>query len=198
MAAGVSGGVGPGEAARRLLLVLLLTVLVSFASGCTSMLWSKETFAHHYQPAYPNNLRLFYSETRKDILAEYEETKDGSQRTRQRCYWVEVNATRGNQGRRPRFVSEKASRGLAPVFMGENALSGAGDLWVEMPPYDDYFILYSGKEELNRFGLPSYSGSSRRVKQVVLTPFSVAVDATLIGALISFQAAPGFFASASR
>jgi hypothetical protein len=43
---------------------------------------------------------------------------------------------------------------------------------------------YSGKEQLEAYKLPTYVGGSQTVKQIMLTPFAVAVDATIVGAVI--------------
>ena len=71
--------------------LLLLSV---FASGCTSELWDQKTFAHHYQPADPNNLRLFYSSKRQDILVQDHELKDPENTIRTRSYWLGQNMLR--------------------------------------------------------------------------------------------------------
>jgi hypothetical protein len=65
-------------------------------------------------------------------------------------------------------------------------------------PYDNCFTLYSGREQLEAYKLPTYVGGSHTVKQVLLTPFAVAVDATIVGAIIGYYSAPGIFASLSR
>jgi hypothetical protein len=57
---------------------------------------------------------------------------------------------------------------------------------------------YSGKEQLEAYKLPTYVGDSQTVKQVLLTPFAVALDATIVGAGIGYYAAPGIFAGLSR
>ena len=80
---GVEAGSLPANAAQRneanmdknykygwLVLTLCQAVLLS---GCTSALWEKERFARCHWPANPPNLRLFYSERAKDVLAEYDE-----------------------------------------------------------------------------------------------------------------------------
>ncbi|HXD01358.1 MAG TPA: hypothetical protein VN048_18615, partial [Verrucomicrobiae bacterium] len=96
--------------------LLLLSV---FASGCTSELWDQKTFAHHYQPADPTNLRLYYSDKREDILVQYDELKDPENTIQTRCYWLGQNMLRENPDREPHFVSVKKSRGLTPIPISE-------------------------------------------------------------------------------
>ena len=57
---------------------------------------------------------------------------------------------------------------------------------------------YSGKEKLEAYKLPTYVGGSQTAKRVLLTPFAVALDATIVGAVIGYCAAPGIFAGLSR
>lgn len=163
-------------------------------TGCTSALWQYDRFAQFRQPAVPHNLALRYSEQRKDVLVQYDESRDEDDLVRARAYWLEPNAVRVNAGRKPKFASREL-RPLASAATGDlvpipltNQVSQAGApaaLWAAIS--DDSFTLYSGSEQLNVYKLPFYAGASQRVKQVVLTPFAIAVDATIIGAIIVSQ-----------
>lgn len=181
---------------------ILLATQVVLLSGCTSALWDKETFAHHYRPADPVNLHLFYSKERRDILVQYDESKDSGTQSRSRYYWLEPNTLRVNRNQKPHFVSTKAAIGLLPVAVGEAATPPAQPASVELRavarPYANCFTLYSGEEKLEPYKLPTYVGGSQRVKQVMLTPFTVAIDATIVGAIIGYYSAPGIFAGLSR
>jgi hypothetical protein len=185
----------------RPLLLLLLGAQVFLVSGCTSALWDKETFAHHYQPANPVNLHLFYSEERRDLLVQYDESKDAGARIGPRYYWLEPNTLRVNRERKPHFVSASATNGLLPIAVGEAAGSPTQSgmhLYAVARHDDNNLTLYSGKEQLDPYKLPTYVGASRRVKQVLLTPFSVGVDTTMVGAVIAYYSAPQILASLSR
>ena len=177
-------------------------VLPIFASGCTSALWDKDTFARCYRPAEPANLHLFYSEKRKDILVVYDEARDGDVMARLRGYWLEPNAERVNSERKPHFVSPKAADGLAQIRAGPVLASapepGISELTAVPRPEENSFTLYSGGDELGQYKLPTYSGKSQKVKQVLLTPFAVVVDATLVGAVAGYYAAPGILSGLSR
>jgi hypothetical protein len=187
----------------RWLFVLLVTQTV-FVSGCTSALWDKNTFAHYYRPADPNNLRLFCSKERKDILVQYDESSETDNGTRPRYYWLEPNTIRINAERKPHFASAKAIEGLIPIPVTETPSSYIPTGLIELyavARYDDYvFTLYAGMEQLDPYQLPRYIGASRRVKQVLLTPFAVAVDATIIGAVVCYEAAPslGYYLNRQR
>jgi hypothetical protein len=188
--------------ARRRLVLALLALPLAFACGCTPALWDNGTFAHHYRPGSPTNLRLSYSTERQDILVQYDESKDGATTTRPRCYWLDPNTLRVNRNQKPHFVSAKAVTGLTPIVVGEGAPGPLGpglkQLYARVSPDAAFFTLYSGTEQLDPYNLPQYTGSSQRVKQVLLTPFAIAVDATIVGAVMAYYSAPGLFAGLSR
>jgi hypothetical protein len=173
-----------------------------FVSGCTSALWNQDTFAHHYRPAIPANLRLSYSNERQDILVQYSESRDGETNTRLRFYWLEPNMQRVSRDRKPHFVSEKATGGLTPIPVTVAAPHPTDARPAQLSAVacgdDDFFTLYSGAEKLEPYRLPVYAGSSQRVKQVLLTPFAVGIDATIIGAVMSYYASPWLLASLNR
>src|ERR1039457_4004172 len=85
-----------------LILCLCQAVLLS---GCTSALWEKERFARCHWPANPPNLRLFYSEPARDVLAESDEASEGTATVQRRAYWLDPNALAVAAERQPRFVS---------------------------------------------------------------------------------------------
>jgi hypothetical protein len=171
-------------------------------SGCTGVLWDKNTFASYYRPAQPNNLALFYSGERKDILVRYDEFWEGGTNTRPRCYWLDPNTVRINNQEKPHFVSPIEAQGLTPIPVLETRITPAPaslqGLYAVARHDDDYFILWSKDEELNPYKLPRYKGSSQTVKQVLLTPGAVAVDLTIIGAVAAVYYSPYILAGYSH
>lgn len=166
--------------------LLPLGFSVVLLSGCTSALWDKETFAHQYWPANPDNLELAYSEARGDILVQYDECRDGVLREQPRAYWLEPNLKRLNRSGKPRFVSPKQARALESIPVEDTATAPASEdlhgLHARVSADRSSFTLYDGDEPLNQYPLPIYDDPSQTVKQVLLTPFAVAIDATLVGA----------------
>src|ERR1035438_4383114 len=77
---------------HKLGFLILLACQAFLLSGCTSALWEKERFARYHWPASPPNLRLFYSEPERDMLAEYDEASEGTTTVQRRAYWLEPNA----------------------------------------------------------------------------------------------------------
>jgi len=175
---------------HRLCVPLLLVCQAVLLSGCTSELWEKERFARCHWPANPPNLRLFYSEPAQDVLAEYEEASQGTATVQRRAYWLEPNAPAIAAGRQPLFVSSTNTQGLAAVPVTDNPtnapLSGYQGLYAVVATNGQSFFLWSGQQQLGFYGLPVYfTTSGQRVKQVLLTPFAVAADATVIGGCVA-------------
>ena len=169
---------------------LILTVCQAVVlSGCTSALWEKERFARCHWPANPPNLRLFYSEPARDVLAEYDEASEGTTTVQRRAYWLEPNALAVTSERQPLFVSVANTQDLVVVPV-TNSLAGPPPS-AHHGPYavvatDNLsFSLCPGQKEPTVYRLPLYfTGSGQRVKQVLLTPFAVATDLTVVGGVV--------------
>ena len=178
-------------AASRPLLILLIVAPVVLVCGCTTTaLWDEETLASHYRPAIPNNLHLFYSNERRDILAQYDERKNKDTKINSRFYWLEANVQQVNQNQRPRFASVKSMKGLIPIpVVSETNSPGGGtlELYAVAKQDGDAVTFYADEKELVSYQLPVYKSDSRRVYQILLTPFTVAVDATAAGAIGALQ-----------
>ena len=168
--------------------VAILPLFLLLTGGCTSDLWRDDRFVYYYQPAVPSHLQLYYSAQRKDILVKYDEFTDRSSKIRSRCFWLEPNASRIGRDQPPHFEPAQTSRNLVavPVIASESD---------PIPPCpaglhavgrsDDYmFALYDENRRMDNYALPRYKGSTQRLKQVLLTPFAVAVDLTIIDAVV--------------
>ena len=170
---------------------LLLTVCQAvLLSGCTGALWEKERFARCHWPANPPNLRLFYSEPAKDVLAEYDEESEGTRTVQRRAYWLEPNALAIKAGRQPRFVSVTNTQDLVVVPVSDNLAnpppSAYQGLYAVISTNGQSFSLCLGEKEPTVYGLPVYYvGSGQRAKQALLTPFAVATDLTLVGGYLA-------------
>lgn len=185
------------------MLFLLLIAPMLLLNGCTTALWDKSTFAHYCRPANTPNLRLFYSGDRKDVLVQYDERQDSDDHIRARCYWLDRNNATVNQNQKPDFVSPPSAGTLVPIPVQEtptnSPVDGLHGLYAVARRDADFFILYSDREELDRYHLPVYSGGrSQRVKQVLLTPFALTVDATIVGAVLAYSAAPSILSGLNR
>jgi hypothetical protein len=175
---------------KRCALLILALCQALLLSGCTGALWEKERFTRYHWPANPPDLRLFYSEPARDMLAEYDEASEGTATVRRRAYWLEPNAPAIAAGRQPQFVSSTNTQGLAVVPVTDkltsSPLSGYQGLYAVVSTNGQSFFLWSGQQQLGFYGLPVYlTTSGQRVKQVLLTPLAVAADATIIGGAVA-------------
>ena len=169
-----------------LILTLCQAVLLS---GCTSALWEKERFSRCHWPANPSNLRLFYSEPARDVLAEYDEASEGTTTVQRRAYWLEPNALAVAAERQPRFVSVTNTQDLLIVPITDTLTnpppSVSHGLYAVVATDGLSFSLCPGQKEPTVYRLPLYfTGSGQRVKQVLLTPFAVATDLTIVGGVV--------------
>src|SRR3569832_1781786 len=96
---------------RRPRWVALLALPAIFGCGCTSALWNKEPFAHHYRPACHANLQLSYSKERQDLLVQFSESIDVDTNSLPRCYCLDPITLRVNRNLKPHFVSAKTASG---------------------------------------------------------------------------------------
>ncbi len=188
---------------RGLLLPLLVIAPGLLVSGCTTALWDKSTFAHYYRPADTPDLHLFYSPQRQDVLVRYNERQDSDERIHPRNYWLERNSSNIDRKQKPKFVSIKSTEALVPIPLHEtftNTPAGSlNGLHATAKRDQDLFTLCTGQDQLEHYRLPVYSGGgSQKVKQVLLTPFAVAVDATIVGAVIGYYAAPSILQGLNR
>jgi len=173
---------------------MLLASQIILLCGCTTALWDKNTFAHTYEPAKPANLQLFYSAEKRDVLVQYDEARDGAAAVRHRNYYADRNAERVNNHRRPHFTSLPEPQTLHQIpitnelaALAPRSLQG---LYAARTDEENFFALYSKDQALDSYVLPTYPGRSQRVKQVLLTPFAVAIDCTVAGAIATFLYAP--------
>ncbi len=173
---------------------MLLICQTVFLSGCTSVLWDEKTFAHSYEPAHPTNLRLFYSGQERELLVQYDEARDGDAPIRHRAYYADRNAERVNNHRKPSFISAPDFQNLHPIPISNIVTAPVPasfqGLCAASPSEGDSFTLYSKGEKLESYNLPRYVGTSRRVKQVLLTPFAVVIDCTIVGAVAAYYWGP--------
>jgi hypothetical protein len=160
-------------------------------SGCTGALWERDRFARCHWPANPPNLRLFYSEPTGNVLAEYDEESEGTTLIQRRAYWLESNAAAVAAARSPRFVSITNTQALVVVPVTDNPAvpppAAYHGLYAVIATNGLSFTLCLGQKEPTYYGLPVYYvGSGQRAKQVLLTPFAVATDLTVVGAVVSW------------
>ena len=179
---------------RRIKWLLMLPGLAWLAVGCTtSRLWEEGRFANYHQPANPPNLSLFRSERDNDFLIQYDESCESNESILRRTYWAGRNEDRVRDRRKPRFVSEDEARGssLEPVEMAPDGTNDPSrKLCAILSANDQTLTVISSGGELMHCQLPVYADASGRVKQVMLTPLTVAADLTIVGGVIGYHCLP--------
>jgi len=173
---------------RNLLLALLLVVQAPLWTGCTALLWERSTFSTYYHATSPANLQVYYSDERKDLLVQYDESRNKEKAARTRYYWLEPNVKLTEQGRKPMFARPVSFDGLqllpqTPIAFNPTP-AGLKGLYLVCRPDNIRFKVYSGTNQLNSCILPDYDGVQKTALKVLLTPPAVIVDATVIGAAI--------------
>ena len=178
---------------RRTCALVLVAAQTVWLSGCaTSRLWEDGQFARYHEPADPDKLELFYSSAKMDVLVEFNESREGSDRIRRRAYWVEPNQSRTINRRKPEFVSAKEAAGLTPIpvfALMDHSQPSADTLYAVASTTGRSLTLYSGEKQLQSFDLPVYRDKSGRTKQVLLTPPAVVADATIVAGVLAVYCA---------
>ena len=137
--------------------------------GCmTSALWEPEALDGFNKPAREANVQVFRYDS--DWLVQYDEVNEDSARVRRRAYTLYANDDRVRGHKSPHFVT-------GPVATGVEARAVMSDNGRE-------FTLYDGETTVGTYELPFYPKPSGRVKQILLTPLTVAVDATIASAVV--------------
>jgi hypothetical protein len=174
---------------------VLLAAQAVLLGGCaTSSLWETGRFSRFREPAVPSNLSLYYSSEARDVLVLYDESREGSDGVCRRAYWLERNASSVLNARPPHFVSRKEAEGLPgiPLVDSQPAVAAPSleGLRAVASTNSPGFTLFSPEKELAYHQLPVYPDSSGTVKQVLLTPFAVVVDLTIVGGVIVYATLP--------
>ena len=180
---------------KRHCALVLLAAQTFWLSGCaTSRLWEDGQFARYYEPADQERLELFYSPRKQDVLVEYNQSHESSDRIHRRAYWVEPNQSRTQERRKPKFVSVKEAANLTPIPVfalldTDNTQAAGRTLHAVTSTSGRSFTLYSGEKQLKSCDLPVYRDMSGRTKQVLLTPPAVVADATIAVGVVAVYTA---------
>src|ERR1035441_6685926 len=153
---------------RLLILIVCVAVLLS---GCTSALWEKERFARYHWPANPPNLRLFYSEPARDVLAEYDEASEGTATVQHRAYWLEPHALAVTAERQPQFVAVTNVQDLVVVPVTENVTrlppSAYQGLYAVVSTNGQSFSLYLGGKEPTDYRSEEHTSELQSLRHLV-------------------------------
>ncbi len=179
----------------------LLSLLLSGCStardySVTHKVWTNEEWRHFAEPAPDPHLALFETATGNDILVQYDEMSDTSDRIRRRAYLLYPNLERIRERKRPDFVKPAQVNGAKLIQLLDSPSSTAD----AHPTPGNYAATAKGGREftLHRAGgtegpyeLPDYLKSNRTAVRVLLTPLALAADSVMVGLVASVVAAYG-------
>lgn len=171
--------------ALRASLLLCLAGCSSGNYGLTHALWTRFDNRKFCMPAPDPRLELRDATSKKEILVIYDELDEKKDAIERRAYYSEENRSRIQGHRQPLFVSQTNALMLAPVpVVTTQADTKAAR---ELPIYAtragnrQQFVVYQSGVPQCTNDLPFYPRTSDTATKVILTPFAVAGDATIVG-----------------
>ena len=177
-------------------------VVVLLLTGCetvekyslTYRVWNNDDWRKFSEPAPNPNLALFEATNHADVLVQYDAFSEKHSTVKRRAYYIRPNQARVGAGTKPELVKPSVADGMKPIPV----LPTQGALTNQPPGLPAYavvtkegrgFTLYRPMESESTFDLPVYTETSGTPTRIVLTPFAVAGDTVMVGAV---AAAVGF------
>jgi hypothetical protein len=172
-------------------------------TGCaTHYLWTGTAASAFCEPAPDPELHIYADAKGRNVLVLYNEINEHNDRIIRRGYFVLRNAHPVSSSRRPLFVEPESALTLhpIPVRIWTNSLS------TYIPQGDDKesgwfaaaivsqqrFSLFENRQPRGTYELPVYEDGTALARRLFLTPWTVALDVTVIGGILYLQAgAPG-------
>jgi hypothetical protein len=176
----------------RLFARILTIVSIFLTGGCaTHGLWVNDRLDNFHEPAVPHGLAIYELPGNEDFLVQYDDMAPNGQVVR-RSYLLRQNQGATASGRKPRFL-EEALRGpmlAVPVFPDSKAnRGGVVGAYAVFTARTNRFELYrKGQKFVGEYDLPVYPTSAGNVKRVLLTPFTLAADVTIVGGFLAVWA----------
>jgi hypothetical protein len=171
-------------------------VVVLLLTGCetvekyslTYRVWDNDDWRKFSEPAPNPNLALFEATNHADVLVQYDAFSEKHSTVKRRAYYVRPNQARVGAGTKPELVKPSVADGMKPIPV----LPTQGALTNQPPGLPAYavvtkegrgFTLYRPRESESTFDLPVYTETSGTPTRIVLTPFAVAGDTVMVGAV---------------
>jgi hypothetical protein len=163
----------------------MVSLLAPLLSGClTASLWTDGRFDEFREPATAPKLRLHQS-AHRDVLVQYDEVNSDGPARQTRAYWLVANNEPQRNPHRPRFVSPHATPALTPIPIFPTAPTNATDQPFALSATGSTgFILYATNAAPVQVDLPVYKTMTGNFKRVLLTPFAVAGDVSIVAGVL--------------
>ena len=172
----------------RVCLQILTLASMLLTGGCaTRGLWMNRGLDNFHEPSAPHGLAIYELTGNQDFLVQYDEMSPNGGAVR-RSYLLRSNRGATASGRKPHFL-EEAIRGPmfpVPVLPGSNANHGQErGAYAVLSVRTNRFELYGkGHKYVGEYDLPVYPTAAGNVKRVLLTPFTLAADVTIVGGVV--------------
>ncbi len=171
------------------------TVVMAIAlAGCeavheyslTYKVWTNGEMSNYAEPASDPHIALFAHRGGEDVLVQYDETSEENERVRRRAYFLDPNAERTAQHKRPRFVDPQTAATMIRVPHSQtqswptNVSPSQTSLAVCLEYGREFSLLRDGQVD-GPYALPTYCESNGSLVRAALTPFAVAGDTVMVG-----------------
>jgi hypothetical protein len=177
----------------RILTRFLFGIIPLLLNGCmTHRLWTGEMAEDFYEPSAPNRLILFAAPDQRAILVEYDELSPWRDNPRRRAYFVQENSQRIEALKKPRFVSLTSTNGLSPIPQYDSSVAltnpagAAGVYAITFTNENRFKICSTHGQYAGSFELPTYKSAKGTLKVVLLTPFAVVLDVSIVGGVAGY------------
>ena len=156
----------------------------------TYRVWDNDDWRKFSEPAPNPNLALFEATNHADVLVQYDAFSEKHSTVKRCAYYLHPNQTRLDAGTKPELVKPSVANGMEPipVLPAQGALTNQPP---ELPAYAVVskdgrgFTLYRPMESDSTFDLPVYVETSGTPTRIVLTPFALAGDTAMVGAVVA-------------
>ena len=160
--------------------------------GVSGHLWSAN-WATFSEPAPEPHLAVMKQSARGDFLVEYDELPASADKTIRRSYLLLANDSKVESGRKPAFEKQPASQegDRFPVYQQSEEMGlHLTNSYVRFKPYTRSLEIIDGGGSLGQHSLPVYQVTSGVPTKVLLTPFAVAADLTVVGFFVGVYCLP--------
>ena len=154
----------------------------------TYRVWDNEDWREFSEPAPNPNLALFEATNHAHVLVEYDAFSEKHSTVKRCAYYLHTNQARVDIGTMPALVNPSAAEGMIPipVLPTQGALTNQPSerhAYAVVTKEGRGFTLYRPRESESTFDLPVYTETSGTPTRIVLTPFAVAGDTVMVGAV---------------
>jgi hypothetical protein len=172
----------------RLLAQLLTLISMLLTGGCaTHGLWMNGSLDNFHEPSAPHGLAIYELPGNEDFLVQYDDMSPNCEVVR-RSYLLRQNQGATACGRKPHFLEEAVRGPISPVPVLLDSKSNHGQepgAYAVLSLRTNRFELYGkGHKFLGEYDLPVYPTAAGNVKRVLLTPFTLAADVTIVGGVV--------------